>query len=247
MKRSLSELIGYSVKAKDGEKGKVIDFLFDEKSWMIRYADVDLGNFFSEKRVLIPRMFLGEPEWENKHFPIDLTVESIKASPDLSFDMPVSRKYEQELMDHYEVHPYWMMNTPAYAGHGTIFYPGAFFKAPRKVVKEENIDSDLRSFNEIVGYAIGATDETFGHVTDLIIDDDDWQVLYLVADTKDILPWSKKVMLPIDLIDEISFVKHQAAFELTKESIKNAPEFDPSEPVNAEYEEVMYDYYGRKK
>ena len=36
MIRSLRELIGYSIMAKDGEEGKVNDFLFDEKSWIIR-------------------------------------------------------------------------------------------------------------------------------------------------------------------------------------------------------------------
>lgn len=49
MRRSLKELIGYSVKAKNGEKRKITDFIFDDKSWMIGYADVDLGNFFAEK------------------------------------------------------------------------------------------------------------------------------------------------------------------------------------------------------
>lgn len=247
MRRSLKELIGYSVNAKNGEEGKITDFLFDDKSWMIRYADVDLGNFFAERRVLIPRMFLGEPERDSKHFPIDLTVESIKASPDLSFDMPVSRKYEQELMKHYDVPPYWMLNEPAYLSSGNVLYPGTIFKAPRKVIKEENIDSDLRSLEEIMGYGIGATDETFGRVIDFIIDDSDWQILYLVADTKNILPWSKKVMLPIELVEQISFVKQEAEVDLTKDMIKNAPEFDPSEAVNAEYEKVMYDYLGRPK
>lgn len=147
-------------------------------------------------------------------------------------------------MEHYDVPPYWMLNEPAYLSSGNVLYPGTIFKAPKKVVKEENIDSDLRSFEEIMGYAIGATDGTFGYVFDFIIDDSDWQMLYFIADTKNIFPWSKKVML---LIDQISFVKREAEVELTKDMIKNAPEFDPSEAVNAEYEEVMYDYYGRKK
>lgn len=102
MKRSLDELIGYSLKARDGEKGKVKNFLFDDRSWMIRYLEAELGNFLAEKRVLIPRMFLGEPEWGDRHFPIELSVERIKDSPDLNFDMPVSRKYEQELVKHYD-------------------------------------------------------------------------------------------------------------------------------------------------
>jgi hypothetical protein len=35
--------------------------------------------------------------------------------------------------------------------------------------------------------------------------------------------------------------------DLTKEVIEKSPEFDPSAPVNREYEEVLYDYYGRPK
>ena len=247
MKRSLNELIGYSLKAINGEKGKVKNFLFDDHSWSVRYLEAELGNFFAEKRVLIPRMFLGEPDWENKHFPIELTVESIKESPDLSFDMPVSRKYEKSLVDHYDIHPYWMINSAAYAGKESIFYPGNLFRAPKKVIKEEDINTSLRSFNEVLGYRIDATDDTFGQIVDLIIDDEDWQILHVVIDTKTLVPWSRKVILPIELLDEINFMEHKVTIALPKESIKNSPEFDEAAPVNAEYEEVLYDYYGRKK
>ena len=240
-------MIGYSLKAKNGEKGKVKNFLFDDRSWMIRYLEAELGSFFSEKRVLIPRMFLGEPEWDNKHFPIELSVERIKESPDLNFDMPVSRKYEQELVRHYDIQPYWMVNAAAYAGQESFFYPGNLFRAPKKVIKEEDIDTSLRSFNEVVGYHIDAVDDTFGQIVDLIIDDKDWQILHVVIDTKTLVPWSRKVLVPIELIDEINFMDHRVTVNMPKEAIKNSPEFDESEPVNSEYEEVLYDYYGRKK
>jgi hypothetical protein len=247
MKRSLNELIGYSIKAKNGDKGKVKNFLFDDHSWSVRYLEAELGNIFFGRRVLIPRVFLGEPDWENKHFHIHLTVEAIKDSPDLSFDLPVSREYEKRLVDHYEIQPYWMVNAAAYAGQDSVFYPGPLFRAPKKVIKEEDIDTSLRSLNEVIGYRIDAIDDTFGQVVDLIIDDEDWQILYVVIDTKSMVPWSRKVMLPIEMIDEISFVESKVNIELPKDSIKNSPEFDESEPVNAEYEQVLYDYYGRKK
>jgi hypothetical protein len=32
---------------------------------------------------------------------------------------------------------------------------------------------------------------------------------------------------------------------LTRELVKNAPEFDPNAPVNRRVEERLYDYYGR--
>jgi len=34
---------------------------------------------------------------------------------------------------------------------------------------------------------------------------------------------------------------------LTKEQIENSPVYDPSAPVNRDYEERLYDYYGRPK
>jgi hypothetical protein len=33
--------------------------------------------------------------------------------------------------------------------------------------------------------------------------------------------------------------------DLTRATVKDSPEFDPSVPVGAEYELTLYDYYGR--
>ena len=33
--------------------------------------------------------------------------------------------------------------------------------------------------------------------------------------------------------------------ELPREEIRNSPEYDPDTPINREYEERLYDYYGR--
>ncbi len=246
MKRSLKNLKGYSIQAIDGEKGKVKNFLFDDDTWVIRYIEADLGNFFSEKRVLIPREHLGEPLWDEKHFPVELTVKRIENSPSLEFDLPVSRKYEQELMEHYELKPYWPASIAAYSGRESMFNPNNPFRTPKHIVDEKQLQTNLRSFSEIRGYYINATDERFGHVADLIIDDSDWQILYVVVDTKNIVPWSKQVMLPIELVEEISFLDKEAVINLPKETIKNAPEYNPSLAVNAEYEQVLHDFYGRR-
>jgi stress response protein YsnF len=34
---------------------------------------------------------------------------------------------------------------------------------------------------------------------------------------------------------------------MTRDQIKNSPEFDPAAPVNRAYEERLFDYYGRPK
>lgn len=246
MKRSLKELKGYSIQAIDGEKGKVKNFLFDDEAWIIRYLEADLGNFFKEKRVMIPRQHLTEPHWEEKHFPIELTVKRIENSPDIEHDLPVSRKYEKELIEHYELKPYWPDNIAGYYGRQSMFNPDNPFKTPKHIIGEDQIETNLRSFEEVRGYYINATDEQFGHIKDLIIDDEDWQVLYVIVDTKNILPWSKKVMLPIELIEEISFLDKEAKINLPKETIKNAPEYNPAQAINTEYEKGLRDFYGRE-
>lgn len=246
MKRSLKELIGYTIEAIDGEKGKVYDILFDDEAWIIRYLEADLGSLFSVKRVLIPHFYLREPDWEEKHFPIELTKEKIKNSPDIESDLPFSRQYEKELMGHYGLKPYWPININPYMGKEKMFNPDNRFKTPKEVIGGKEIETHLRSFTEIQGYSVLAGNDRFGHVEDLIIDDTDWQILYVIIDTKNLLPWSKKVMLPIEVIDKISFLNQEANVGLPKEFIESAPRYDPDIPVNVEYEQVLYDFYGRK-
>ncbi len=245
MKYSLKDLKGYSLQATDGEKGKIKNFLFDDETWTIRYVEAELGSFLKEKRVLIPKEQLGQPQ-ENKHFTVKLTIKSIENAPDLGYDLPVSRKHEQELFDYYGLVPYWPANIGMFPGRESMYYPGQIIAPPKKVGKVEENDTHLRSFHEVKGYFIKAADDSFGHVEDLIIDDSDWQILYAIIDTKNLVPWSKQVMLPIELIDEISFFDKEAKINLTKEAIKDAPEYNPEDSISAEYEKVLKDFYGRK-
>ena len=54
----------------------------------------------------------------------------------------------------------------------------------------------LRSRNEVVGYHLHATDGDIGHVQDILIDDSDWCVRYLVVDTRNWLPGAHVLISP---------------------------------------------------
>jgi hypothetical protein len=246
MKRSLKKLKKFSLEATDGEKGKVKNFLFDDDTWVIRYLEADLGNFFSEKRVLIPRQHLGKPLWDDKHFPVHLTVKEIENSPGLESDMPVSRQYETTLLAHYQVQPYWPEAMAGYVGRESLLGPDYPFKLPRREGEIDEESTHLRSFSEVKGYYIKATDDLFGHIDDLIIDDADWQIVFAVIDTKNLTPWSKEVIVPIELLEEISFPDKEVRIHLPKEEIKNAPAYDPDREWTPDYEAEVYNFYGRK-
>ena len=245
MRRSLKDLKGYTLQAIDGEKGKVKDFLFDDETWTIRYVEADLGNFFKENRVLIPQKYLESPLWDEKHFPVDLTIERIKNSPSVEFDLPVSRKHEAELAKHYQLNPYWPTNVAA-SGRESFLYPKNTFRVPRVAGNDESKEGGLRSFRETNGYYLNAIDDKFGHIDDLIIDDNLWEIVYLIADTKNYVPWSKKVVLPIESIEEIDFVKMEAKINLSKEAIKDAPEYDSSQVTDEDFDTIIFDFYGGK-
>jgi len=242
MKRSLKNLKKYSIEGGDGSKGEVKDFLFDEESWVIRYIEANFGKLIKNKRVLIPAVFMQEPDWNNKVFPVSLNKENIEACPDVDEASPVSREYEKELSSHYEIEYYWptLYSSPAGAG---VYYPPRPLNTPEKVVSEDELDTSLRSFREVKGYYIHATDGRLGHVDDLIIDDDDLQVVYLIIDTSNWVPWSKEVVLSVDILEKIDYVKSEVSIPLTKDNIKEAPKFDPGHPIDMDYEKALNNYY----
>ena len=245
MKRSLSYLTGYSVEALDGPKGKVKDFLFDEEGWIVRYLEADYGNLFKNRKVLIPKLFLKEPEWDRKHFPVNLTREDIKSCPDLEEKMPVSREYEKLLSKHYNIDYYWPYVYPSPAGT-PMYFPPRPMRPPKKIVSEKDVDTSLRSFKEVKGYHIRAIDGKLGHIEDLIVDDEDWQIVYMIIDTSNWRPWSKKVLLAVDWLDEISYVDGEVPINLTTDVIRKAPEYNASRPIEMDFEKILYDFYDKR-
>ena len=97
-----------------------------------------------------------------------------------------------------------------------------------------------------MGYYIKTTDGEVGHVDDLIVDDETWGFRYMVVDTRNWLP-GRKVLISVEWIESVSWLENEVQVDVASEAIKNSPEFDPSQPVNREYEMVLYDYYGRPK
>jgi uncharacterized protein YrrD len=235
MKRSLKELTGYKLKTFDGQTAGIKDFLFDEKSWVIRYIEADFGSLFKSKKVLIPKAFFDIPKWDKKEFPIGLSKADIDRCPKIEDHLPVSKKYEEQIHKHYQLTPYWS---------GAVYTP-LVKSPPRNAVKEEDLDTLLRSFKEITGYHIRATDETIGHVDDLIIDDLNWHIRQTVFDTSNWVPWSKKVMIAIQWIKTISYGEGMIQVNLPVETIKNSPEYDPDKAIDTDYERLFNDYFSR--
>ncbi len=248
MQRSINNLIDFTISAKDGELGKVSKFFFDDLTWLIRYLVVETGNWLSERKVLIPHAALGETDWKKKTFQVNLTMEQVRQSPDIDTEKTVSRQHEIVLFNHYALPVYW----------GNGFYAGPIGMVPfytyydRKPVKEDNDstqqlkgDTHLRSAKEVKGYHIHADDGEIGHVEDFIIDDETWAIRYLIIDTKNWWP-GKKVLVSPKWMDRISWSERKAFINLSREAIKQSPEYTEESLLTRDYESALHRHYNRK-
>lgn len=251
MKRSVKSLQGFSLKETDGEIGKVVEFYFDDHSWTIRYLVIETGSWLSKRKVLISPKALQQSDWEHKEFSVNLTKDQIENSPDIDTDKPVSRQQEEQLSSYYPWGIYWG-NEPDEHGAGIFgMMPSdlaASVSADDAVEQPVNDalsnDPHLRSTKEIVGYSIHATDGEIGKVVDYIIDDSNWKIIFFVVETGSWLD-SRKIILPIHWIKELSWENSTVVVNVTTNSIKDSPEFDASQPINESYEQNLYDHYGK--
>lgn len=246
MLRSTNDLQGYAVRAVDDEVGHIRSFLFDDRNFKLRYLVVDTGNWLPGRKVLVYPTAVGTPEWENRVVPMELTKDQIEKSPGIETDKPVSRQYQTDLHAYYGWPLYWTQGIyPAVA----VPYLGSEESDETLEVDlvEDDGDPHLRSTAEVTGYHIAASDGDIGHVEDFILDTENHVLRYLVVDTRNWLPGGKKVLISPQWIDDVRWADAKVSVDLTQESIENSPAFDPSQPVNRELEENLYDYYGRPK
>lgn len=215
------------------------DFYFDDKNWVIRYLIADTGNWLVGNKVLISPVSLGEPRWEDKAFPVQLTKQQIENSPSVSKEQPVSKQKESELVEYYDWPIYWPVGHTGLPPHISVVE-----RTMADSKKESEGDPHLRSFHEIKGYNCQTSGENFGHIDDLIVADDTWTIRYLVIKTRTFLP-GKKVLVSPMWAEKFAWSERKVYLSVSKNAIQNSPEFNPAAPINRSYEETLYDYYGR--
>lgn len=246
MLQSCRNMIGYRIQADDGSIGEVHDFLFDDCQWTIRYAVVDTARWLPGRKVLLSPEVCSETQGGSRLMRVNLTRDQIKSSPEIQTDAPVSIEQEERLRSHYQLSAYWPMTafSPATLEHGSLEAPPV--SSPDTSEDDDSHDHHLRSLREVSHYQVRGTDGDVGQVHDMIVEDEYWLLRYLVVDTGRWLS-SRKVLVSLDWIQEISWVGSEVVVDVSREAIENSPPFDPEAPVNEEYEIMLFDYYGRPR
>ncbi len=257
MFRTIADLKECAIGATDGDVGSVEDIYFDDESWTVRYLVVDTGTWLPGRKVLISPLSLRKEGHEAGRLLVNLTKEQVQNSPEMDTARPISRQAEIAYGEYYGLFPYW--EGPYRWGAGPYPFLGsagesAARSAQSAAVSEEMVARDreqrehgnehLRSADAVREYYVQAVDGEIGHVEELIVDDRDWAIRYLVVDTRNWIP-GKKVLVAPAWIERISYDESKVFVTLTREAIRNSPEYDP-DSLDRQYEAQLYQHYGKR-
>jgi uncharacterized protein YrrD len=105
--RSVEEVSGYHIEARDGAIGHVEDFLLDKQNWVVRYLEVDTRNWWPGKKVLVATGWIDRIDWAERKVFVSLSRDAIQSAPEYVHSQPVTRDYEEQLHRHYGARGYW--------------------------------------------------------------------------------------------------------------------------------------------
>jgi hypothetical protein len=245
-----SAIDGYAIEAIDGRLGTVRDLLFEDVGWVIRWLVVDTGNWLPGRKVLLPLSALGQPDQALRHFPVKLTMQQVKDSPDVDTDQPVSRQVEAHVYDHYGWDPYWggnffpMNNAMAMPLVAPLHLPGSKPRDQGSADAQRNEgDPHLRSIEAITGYHIHAIDGEIGHVEDFLLEDTGWSIRYITVDTRNWWP-GERVLISPRSVREIDWAGRLLHLNVNRQKVKDGPPYNPTVTVDGAYDEAFLTYYG---
>jgi hypothetical protein len=97
--RSMREVLGYAIHAKDGEAGLVEDLIVEDTLWGVHYAVVGVKHPHS-RSILVRPESIRSISWHSKAAWVNLTRAEIANSPEFDPAKPVNRG-EHGLCDYY--------------------------------------------------------------------------------------------------------------------------------------------------
>lgn len=249
MLHSINNLIGFTIRATDGEIGKVKDFYLDDKDWKVRYLIVETGNWLFNRKVLLAPIAVNGTDLNEKTVAVNLTQEQVKHSPDIDTEKPFSHQQESDLYRHYNWQNEGGLGFMTTGMVGGVVAPGVPFEESiaNELHKSDHIsdeihhtdvpskNSNLRSFKEMIGESLKASDEQVGELDDLLVSSSSWHIAFAVIETGN---WysGKKVLISTSDIKKTESDSPDLFVDFTTGTLKSLPEYDESQLLTDKFD-----------
>jgi len=259
MLEAISAFKGFAIEATDGKMGTVVDFLFDDETWKVRWLVVDCGGWLRDRKVLIHPSAVSYTALEDPELNVELTKAQVEASPEVLEHQPVSRRMESRLYEYYGWDPLWdeapnLVPAPGAMASPLSAPPLFGLQASDEPLNDdaasevgsaasEDDDAHLRSVFDVIGYHIHAIDGEIGHVENFLFDNEDWTLHYFVVDTSN---WwfGKRVLISPQAVRAIDWSDRKVELEVSRVQVESTPPWDPLVVFDEIYAKQLHEHYG---
>ncbi len=240
MVRLLKKLVGFSVQSEGGEIGGVEDFLIDPFEWRVRYLVVNTADWLDGRFVLLSSTAAGAPDEPARIIPVSVSREMVRSSPEVGPGKILTRSLESELHNYFKWPYYWKLWDEGGLGPGNLTaiplveLASDVEKQQREAGgEEESGEGGMRLFSlkELSGFSLQARDGRAGALSGLVVNDEDWNVLYLAAEPEG-LDSAGQVLLSPHWVQAVSRLESSLSLDLDRETVRNSPAFNPDLPLD---------------
>jgi hypothetical protein len=223
MLSELKHFYGNKLAASDGDIGVVKDFYFDDKTWAVRYAIADVGNWLWGRLILLSPHAFGKFDREKKVLHLNLSRKKIENSPPIAAHRPVSLQDENDYYDYYEWPPYWEGDELWGMSDYPMVGSGPNPESSAHHGHNQRDDLHLRSAVTVAKYSVHATDGAVGSVKGFLVDEKTWAIRELIVDAGH---WysGKEVLISTRKISRISHGESIVYVNLTKADLRATAE-----------------------
>jgi hypothetical protein len=104
-------------------------------------------------------------------------------------------------------------------------------------------NSGPHSVAALVGSHIHAADGDIGHVENLIVDDNKWDIRYMIVATGKWWP-AKHVLLAPYAVRQVDWLARRVALNVTRDKVRSSPPWDPAAMIDQMSEHHLHAHYG---
>lgn len=239
MLRSLRTLCDFWIHAADGDLGAVHDFYVDDRDWTVRHVVVDTGNWLPGRKVVLSPAAISYDNWRDRHLHVRMTKDEVRNNPAMDAGEPVTRQIAERVKRYLRL----PASLPDFEREFEALTPPTTPDAdpPREVIDDEH--PHLHGLRELLRLHARASDGPIGPVRDLLCDDDDWRIRYLVVGEDDVAPGRETTVSP-RWIDAIDWPAGELHLNLRCDQVRTSPPYHHP-LVDPEYESQLVSHYGR--
>ncbi|MCE5328364.1 MAG: PRC-barrel domain-containing protein [Planctomycetaceae bacterium] len=238
---SMRTLASARIHAADKPIGKVEDFYFEQRNWIVRYLVLDTHVWLPGRRVLVAPAAVEDIDWSQGEVHLALSREQVRNSPSVDDKVTISREHETMLAKYFGWLPYWE-SRPLPESLSRSVAAEARPEDRIELERHRKPESTLTAYRETLQYNLAAIDGEFGSVEDFLIDPQTWEMRYVTADVGTLFH-KRLVMLSTDWLADISWARRQVRSKMTQDRIRSSPPVP--EVIDRAYEIALHEHFAR--